>query len=521
MEAARKVRKEAQTGNGSAWPGDIAALSDLQDRLTSTNRVRFKLGGAYILALGDAFSLVAALLVGKYFYWLFFQDQAPTEFLVDFGPTWSRQLVLFIGLVGASLAWFWSAGHYSKRRPMWDELRETIKVLLVMGGLDAALVFLAKWPVSRLWLGMTWSLALVLVPVGRLAVKRVLLSLGGWRWPTVIVGIGPNARRAAEALSSEKLMGYDIIAFIAGPSHPAHDVVSLTVGGKKIPILYYESDLWGLVRELNSPHLVVALEPGESEEQHAIMYGIGIGYRNIHIAPPVTGLPLYGTEVDRFFRHEVLLLNVRNNLVRTWAKFAKRGFDLVSASLTLMILMPIFLLIGILIKLEDGGPILFLQERVGKDGKNFRVIKFRSMVVNAHEVLMQWLEESPEIKQEYEKNNFKLRNDPRLTKVGRWLRSWSLDELPQLWNVINGDMSLVGPRPLLARELDDYGQTYELYKQARPGITGIWQISGRSRTRFLDRANLDAWYIRNWSLWYDLYILLKTIVVVIKRDGAY
>ena len=186
-----------------------------------------------------------------------------------------------------------------------------------------------------------------------------------------------------------------------------------------------------------------------------------------------------------------------------------------------VLLLPLLFLIGLVIKLEDGGPVLYTQQRIGRNGKPFNVIKFRSMVVNAHDVLLRWLEESPEIKQEYVQNNFKLRNDPRTTKMGKWLRRYSLDELPQLWNVIKGEMSLVGPRPLLERELQDYGKTIELYKQARPGITGIWQISGRSKTKFSDRANLDAWYIRNWSLWYDIYILLKTVVVVIKRDGAY
>jgi Undecaprenyl-phosphate galactose phosphotransferase WbaP len=503
------------------WPRDSEPFRNEIAKLGTRTRAKYQIFNPYILASTDVLALLTALILGKYIHWFYFQEYPVPRFFADFGPAWARQTWLFLGLVPLALAWFWGAGHYSRRRPYWDELRETLKILLILGMLDAALVFLAKWPVSRLWLGMTWFIALMLVPLFRTMTKRLLLSVGGWRRPTVIAGIGENALRTAEAMTSEKLMGYDIIAFIAGPSYPANSSKSITIGNHDIPVFYYSSHLWDLLENLRSPHLVVALEQGEVDQQKHLLTAIGEGYRNLHIAPPVTGLPLYGTEIERFFRHEVLLLNVRNNLARLWAKAAKRAFDLFASSILAVLCLPLLGIVATLIKLEDGGPVFYKQERVGRRGGIFRILKFRSMKKNADELLLQWLKENPEIKKEYEFNNFKLRNDPRITRIGHLLRQTSIDELPQLWNVIKGEMSLVGPRPLLEREINSYGPNIHLYKQARPGITGIWQISGRSKTRFSDRSNLDAWYIRNWSLWYDFYILLRTAVVVLKKDGAY
>jgi undecaprenyl-phosphate galactose phosphotransferase len=171
--------------------------------------------------------------------------------------------------------------------------------------------------------------------------------------------------------------------------------------------------------------------------------------------------------------------------------------------------------------MESGVPIIFVQRRVGLNGKTFDLFKFRSMVNDADRILSEWRVENQNLWDEYQNHNFKLHNDPRLTKVGKWLRQTSIDELPQLWNVLKGDMSLVGPRPLLERELPCYGDSIRLYRAIRPGVTGLWQISGRSETTFSDRVALDAWYVRNWSLWHDIIILLKTIKVVLKHEGAY
>lgn len=503
------------------WEGEESPYKNELKYLRGRHQVKFRKSSPYILALTDTLALISALIVARLVYWLYFFDAQPPKFFMDFGVAWTQQLVLFSILAIITLAWFWRAGHYSKRRPQWDDLRETTKIILLVGMLNAAVIFLAKWPVSRLWLSMTWALSIAFVPLFRVFIKNALLAMGGWRQPTVIIGIGENAKRVAEALHSEHLLGYEITAFVAGPGHIAEKLSSVNIGNKKIPVLFYSHKITGLLENLGYPHLVIALEAGEEEMQRIILRKLGAQYRNMHIAPPATGLPLYGTEIHHFFRHEVLLLNIRNNLGRYWARVAKRSFDLVFASLIIVAISPLLLAITVLIRIQDGDSAFYMQERVGRGGKRFKVIKFRSMIKNAHEMLDKWKTEEPEIWEEYRNNNFKLHNDPRLTQIGKWLRKTSMDELPQLLNVIKGEMSLVGPRPLLANELKDYGEAAYFYYQARPGITGIWQISGRSKTRFEDRANLDSWYIRNWSLWYDIYILLRTIKVVLHREGAY
>jgi Undecaprenyl-phosphate galactose phosphotransferase WbaP len=501
------------------WPKDSEPFRNKFNDIAGKTKVKYQIFSPYILAGTDALSLILALAIGRYVYWLFFQDPPVPQFSMDFEQAWSKHSWLFYGLVPVTLSWFWKAGHYSKRQPYWDELRETLKIILTVGMIDAALVFLAKWPVSRLWLGLTWMFALVLVPVSRIMVKRILLAIGGWRRPTVIAGIGENARRAAEAMLSERLMGYDVIAFVAGPSYPANSANSITIGSHDIPVFYYSSRLWEMLENLGSPHLVVALETGEEEQQHALLRKIGKKYKSIHIAPPVIGLPLYGTEVNHFFRHEVLLLNIRNNLGRFWAKSIKRLFDIFASFVGLVLLSPLLLIVGGVIML-DGGNVLFGHERIGRNGKKFKCLKFRTMVKNANEVLEKLLSENETARKEWNEG-YKLKQDPRITPIGRFLRKTSLDELPQLWNVLKGEMSLVGPRPIIASEITKYHTDADLYLSARPGITGLWQISGRSDSDYASRVALDSWYVRNWSLWYDIYILLRTVVVVLKRDGAY
>jgi Undecaprenyl-phosphate galactose phosphotransferase WbaP len=173
-----------------------------------------------------------------------------------------------------------------------------------------------------------------------------------------------------------------------------------------------------------------------------------------------------------------------------------------------------------LIKLDSPGPVFFRQIRIGRLGRKFSVYKFRTMVQNADQVLQDYLDKSPELKVEWLATH-KLKQDPRVTRLGALLRTWSLDELPQLWNVIIGDMSLVGPRPIVDAEVEKYGKCFELYIQVRPGLTGLWQVSGRNNTTYERRVELDEYYVRNRSLKLDLQILLKTVLVVLKKDGAY
>lgn len=203
-------------------------------------------------------------------------------------------------------------------------------------------------------------------------------------------------------------------------------------------------------------------------------------------------------------------------------EFAKRLFDIVFSLLVLILFSPVYLILALLIALSSEGPIFYVQERIGQDYKPFNCIKFRTMVSNADEILVQMMETSPQLRQEFE-SSFKLKKDPRITKIGRFLRITSLDEFPQFWNVLKGDMSVVGPRPLVEEELPKYGIHIEQVLTIKPGITGLWQVSGRNDIPYPRRVQIDLHYVKSRTLWLDLWIILKTIDVVImpKNNGAY
>ena len=197
----------------------------------------------------------------------------------------------------------------------------------------------------------------------------------------------------------------------------------------------------------------------------------------------------------------------------------KRVFDVTVGLTMILALLPLLVLIALVVKL-DGGPSIYGHTRVGRNGEKFRCLKFRSMVVNSQQVLEELLANDPVARAEWERE-FKLKNDVRVTRIGHFLRRTSLDELPQLWNVVRGEMSLVGPRPIVAQELERYGANSKYYLMATPGITGLWQVSGRCETDYATRVSLDVTYVKNWSLHSDIGILFKTIFVVIKGNGAY
>jgi Undecaprenyl-phosphate galactose phosphotransferase WbaP len=211
--------------------------------------------------------------------------------------------------------------------------------------------------------------------------------------------------------------------------------------------------------------------------------------------------------------------NLRRVSVARVSRWGKDVVDLAIASMTLLVLLPILLIVAALVS-RDGGPAIFSHERVGLNGRRFRCLKFRSMVTNADEVLRDLLASDASAATEWAATH-KLRQDPRVTKIGRFIRATSLDELPQLINVLRRDMSLVGPRPITAAEQRRYGKHIGYYYQTRPGITGLWQVSGRSNTTFPRRVALDRAYVRDWSLMLDLYILAKTIPAVLNRSGAH
>lgn len=226
----------------------------------------------------------------------------------------------------------------------------------------------------------------------------------------------------------------------------------------------------------------------------------------------------------RVLDQEILLRREEDGLaqiVRTWSVRAalKRAFDIVGAGVLGLVFSPLMLVITLLLR-NEGSPVIYRHRRVGRDGKTFECLKFRSMVPDAERKLRELLDQHPQLKAEWLQDH-KLRNDPRITGLGRFLRRTSLDELPQIWNVLRGEMSLVGPRPVVREELLRYGRSLPVYLSAKPGITGLWQVTGRNDTDYRRRVALDVYYVRKQNLLLDLYILFKTSGVVLRGGGAY
>ena len=393
--------------------------------------------------------------------------------------------------------------HYSDRKPFWSELGETLIALLVLAVLDLAVLALTRWNSSRLWWALVWPLAMLCVPLGRGLARSLMQRAGVWQRPTLIVGNGPNAHEAVAALNSEPALGFAVV-----------ELVDATQASKAM------SEKLRQWAKVPGAQFVLAMEHGQNDLREDLLRSL-VHWKaeDVSVVPAMRGVPLFGTDMSYFFSHEVAMLKLRNNL-RYWpARLLKRVFDLLAA-LVLLVLGALPLLYVALRIRRDGGPAIFAHQRVGQSGKVFPCFKFRTMQVDAEERLRELLANDPAARAEWERE-FKLRNDPRITPIGQFLRRTSLDELPQLFNVIRGEMSLVGPRPVIRAELSRYGDDVDYFLMVRPGMTGLWQVSGRNDTGYDTRVYLDTWYVKNWSLWYDIAILFKTIRVVLNREGAY
>jgi undecaprenyl-phosphate galactose phosphotransferase len=410
--------------------------------------------------------------------------------------------------------WFWvRLRHYTYRKPFWFELKEIIKTLFVFSLLDLALIAFSKWDFSRMVWVFSWTYALLLLPLMRALVKRAIHKAGQWQKETIIIGSGRNATEAYAALQSEEILGYNVQAFISVDDVPAQQSVN------GVPVITWKDINWQTIDRDNVQFIVAMEYEQQPMRDRWLKFLSKMNCRSVSVIPTLRGVPLYGTDMSFIFSHEVMILRVSNNLAKHSSRFMKRAFDIVVASMLLLFLGPIFALLCYMVK-RDGGNAIYGHERVGQNGKKFKCLKFRSMVTNSKEVLEKLLATSEEARIEWDKD-FKLKNDPRVTRIGSFLRKTSLDELPQLWNVIRGEMSLVGPRPVIEAELERYAGDVDYYLMAKPGMTGLWQVSGRNDIDYDTRVYFDSWYVKNWALWTDIAILFKTAGVVLRRDGAY
>ncbi len=321
---------------------------------------------------------------------------------------------------------------------------------------------------------------------------------GRGQQPTVILGSRERAHEAACAVEKTRKVRLVVT-----------DV--LDIGDRDL--------LSELLLQFRDHVVVIAPEPEQMETVDKLLPTLTTLWPKIGMVVPALNSLMTGGRSPVLLDDGTLLLWAMNSLSQRRFRAAKRAVDIVGSSLGLVAFAPLFLAIA-LHGFLTRQPAFYGHRRVGRFGRPFTCFKFRTMVVNADAVLKDLLARDPAARQEWEAT-YKLKNDPRVTGLGSFLRRSSLDELPQLWNVLKGDMSLVGPRPIVKDELRYYGDQAQSYLNVKPGLTGVWQISGRTDTTYGERVSLDRWYISHWRLWYDIVIMFKTISVMIRRRGAY
>ena len=367
--------------------------------------------------------------------------------------------------------------------------------------------------VSRLFVAFTWIFSFNLLLSFRYIIKRFLNSHGLLQIPVLFIGAGRTAELVLKSFRHDAGYGYRIIGFV--DDHPVSEKLA-----REYPVLGGFADAERIVRETAVDYVIITA-PGLSNAEMLTMVDRLQPYvKHLSFVPDFIGLPVGNLEVSSLVDESMLVIGVRNNLASIWNRALKRVFDLTLSLLGLVVALPVGILIALAVYIDSPGPVIFAHLRIGQKRRVFPCYKFRTMVPDAEEKLREYLLENPAAMAEWE-DSFKLKDDPRITRVGRFLRKTSLDELPQLLNVLKGEMSLVGPRPIVRREIIKYGEYFRDFALVPPGITGMWQVNGRSDTTYEERVRMDSWYVRNWSVWIDLVYLLKTVRVVFSGKGAY
>jgi len=455
------------------------------------------------------------LLAYRLAYAIRFEMKIPV-FYLDFSPEMGRYQMIVLLLLPVLITLFAIGGLY-ERKNLLGGTKEyshvlnatTIAIFLIVsaGFLDPTFI------VARGWVLLAWALTFLMVASGRFMLRRIVHALrfkGFFLAPTLIVGANDEGLSLASQFMGSKNSGLHVLGFVDEKLPAGAPLVN------NLHVLGPVSQLDALIEKYKVEELVLASSAISSREKMLEIfkrYGVGSGV-NVRLSSGLYEIITTGLSVMEF----AYVPLVRINQVRLTGvdRFLKLVLDYAITIPGLLLISPFMLLIAALIRLDSPGPVIHRRRVMGVNGRQFDAYKFRSMHVNGDEILDQY----PDLKKELARTH-KLKWDPRITKMGEFLRKTSLDELPQLFNVLKREMSLVGPRMITPSEMEMYDQWDLNLLTVQPGITGLWQVSGRSDVSYEQRVRLDMHYIRNWSIWFDLQLLLQTIPAVVKRRGAY
>jgi exopolysaccharide biosynthesis polyprenyl glycosylphosphotransferase len=424
-----------------------------------------------------------------------------------------RVLVMVPALTVAGVLAIALLGGYDKRAfgAGSDEYRRVLNAWLLTTGVIGIGCYLTRYPLPRGFFAILLLAGVPILLTGRVVVRRVVQRLrqaGALQHRVLIVGSDAHVDEVAEVLSRESWLGYDVI----GALTPAAEVGRTRAG---VPVIGRLDEVASKAQDAGVDVVFVAGGGVDSGAQlREIAWQLEHSSAQLVVAPSVTDVSAQRVRVRPVGGLPLIHLDKPRSAEAV--RRAKRTFDATLSFFLLLCFSPVFLVAAIKIRDFDGGPVFFKQTRVGRDGETFQVWKFRTMVLDAEKRLAEL-----HAQQGYDGGLFKMEDDPRITGPGQWLRRFSIDELPQLLNVLKGDMSLVGPRPPLEHEVAQYDDTMSRRLHVRPGMTGLWQVSGRSDLSWSEAIRLDLYYVDNWSMVQDLTILARTFGAVVGSRGAY
>ena len=465
----------------------------------------------YIKPLADMFLVFLSFEIA---YWVRYElqwiRQVEPAYLVPFGV----YLPSVVALVTIQVLVYWREGAYSRggEPSVGDDLYKVLRGTLTGIAAMIIIVFLSTPSYySRLIFGYAGIFTLITIGISRIiehAIVTARLKRGIGVERLLIVGAGELGRSVMRAVVARPELGYQIVGFVDDNPDKAHTDIG------RYPALGATENLRELIYSQAVDQVIVTLPWASHVKIAQIARQCERCRVAVRIVPDLFQMTLGRVVVDSL--DGIPLLGIREPALRSWQVAAKRATDTILAALGLILLSPVLAIAALAIKLDSPGPVVFRQTRVGRGGRRFTCLKFRSMYLDAEERLRALCQQN-----EATGPIFKMRDDPRRTRVGRFLRRTSIDELPQLVNVLKGEMSIVGPRPAIPAEVDAYEAWHLRRLEVWPGITGLWQVSGRSNLTFDEMVLLDIYYIENWSPLLDLRILFKTIPTVLLGKGAY
>lgn len=460
-----------------------------------------------IVSVGDYIAIILAEAIAFYLCNFFIPEGFHMDIPKSYFYLWVPAVFIFF---------LFYAGTHKRMVPYWEKIKDIFCANFYSIIASIFILYLIHediTKISRLYVVLLFIFSFIFLYSMRQILIYICNRLDILKEPVIFIGGGEVTEAVIKFYDNNSCFGIKVVGII-------DDDFSSEYLKQRYSLFKGIDKSAEYIKKCGVKTVIIAKTRLDRNSLKELLTNIQFLVRNVAFIPNIIGTPIANLDVRRIYREDIVLLNIKNNLAYMRNRIAKRIFDIIMGLIICIPAVPILILCYFWVKFDSKGPVFFNAKRIGKDGKEFTCYKFRSMYMNSDEILANYLAKNPEAKVEWDEFQKLHDFDPRVTNAGRIMRKTSLDELPQLLNVLKGEMSLVGPRPYLPREKDMMGHFYNIIISTVPGITGYWQVNGRSDVTFEGRLRMDDWYIRNWSVWIDIILLIKTIKAVFCSKGA-